>query len=100
VPQDPQAAKLMDSIRRGDPTAFKQLLRESPKTARGQGPGGSTPLMYAALYGDALSVGLLLDQGADSNARNDAGAKNQRAPTPSDNPLTVCGSGRNTTNPG
>jgi ankyrin repeat protein len=74
VPPDPQAAKLMDSIRRGDPTAFKELLRESPKAARGQGPGGSTPLMYAALYGDARSVGLLLDQGADPNARNDAGA--------------------------
>ncbi len=73
-PQDPQAAKLMDSVRRGDPTAFKELLRESPRAARGQGPGGSTPLMYAALYGDALSVGLLLDQGADPNARNDAGA--------------------------
>src|SRR5262249_58944027 len=38
------------------------------------GPGGSTPLMYAALYGDADSVRLLLNHGADPNIRNDAGA--------------------------
>ena len=74
APQDPQAAKLMDSLRRGDRIAFEELLRESPRAARGQGAGGSTPLMYAALYGDARSVGLLLDQGADPNIRNDAGA--------------------------
>src|SRR5262249_31738952 len=33
-----------------------------------------TPLMYAVLYGDAESVRLLLDAGADPNARNVAGA--------------------------
>jgi ankyrin repeat protein len=74
APQDPQAAKLMESIRRGDRTAFEKLLRENPKAARGQGTGGSTPLMYAALYGDTRSAGLLLDKGADPNTRNDAGA--------------------------
>jgi len=74
VPQDQQAARMMDALRRGDRTAFEKLLRENPKSAKGLGSGGSTPLMYAALYGDARSVGLLLDKGADPNAKNDAGA--------------------------
>ena len=74
APQDPQAAKMMDALRRGDRTAFEKLLRESPTSARGQGSGGSTPLMYAALYKDARSVGLLLDKGADPNNKNDSGA--------------------------
>src|SRR5262249_61898626 len=39
-----------------------------------RGLGGSTPLLYAALYGDADSVRLLLNHDADPNIRNDAGA--------------------------
>lgn len=74
APQDQQAAKMMDALRRGDRTAFEKLLRENPKSAKGQGAGGSTPLMYATLYGDARSVALLLDKGADPNTKNDAGA--------------------------
>ena len=74
APQDPQAAKMMEALRRGDRTAFEKLLRENPKSAKSQGAGGSTPLMYAALYGDARAVGLLLDKGADPNTKNDAGA--------------------------
>ena len=34
----------------------------------------ATPLMDAALWGNATAVRRLLDQGADPNARNDAGA--------------------------
>src|SRR5207247_5172837 len=39
-----------------------------------RGPGGATPLMYAALYGDAGMVRDLLERGADTDARNEAGA--------------------------
>lgn len=35
---------------------------------------GNTPLMLAAVYGDAKSMQLLLDRGADVNATNPAGA--------------------------
>ncbi|HUQ92961.1 MAG TPA: ankyrin repeat domain-containing protein [Bryobacteraceae bacterium] len=71
---DPEAARLMEAIRSGDRQRFQKMLRRNAKAANRRGPGGSTPLMYAALYGDADSVQLLLKSGADPNARNDAGA--------------------------
>jgi ankyrin repeat protein len=73
-PQDPVATQLLDAIRRGDRATVARLLKQSPNAARAKGTGGITPLMYAALYGDAASAHLLLDMGADPNASNDAGA--------------------------
>lgn len=73
-PPDPKATRLMDVLRDGDWVAFRKLLRDEPQAASRKGPGGSTPLMYAVLYGDAESVRLLLDAGADPNLRNEAGA--------------------------
>jgi hypothetical protein len=40
----------------------RSLLKRNPTAARVTGAGGITPLMYAALYGDARSVRLLLDK--------------------------------------
>jgi ankyrin repeat protein len=71
---DPQASRLMDALRSGDQPTLKKLLQEMPEAACRQGTGGSTPLMYAALYGDAASVQKLLGLGADPNVRNDTGA--------------------------
>ncbi len=73
-PPDPKAARMMELLRDGDHRAFQRMLSEDPRIARLKGPGGSTPLMYAALYGDANAVRLLLDKGADPNVRNEAGA--------------------------
>lgn len=73
-PSDPMATRLMDLLREGDRAAFRELLRSDPKSATLKGLGGSTPLMYATLYGDAESVRLLLEDGSDPNIRNDAGA--------------------------
>ena len=73
-PQDPVATKLLDAIRLGDRVGVARLLKQSPDAARAKGIAGITPLMYAALYGDRTSARLLLDIGADPNARNDAGA--------------------------
>ena len=50
------------------------LSEQPPGTPVSKGPGGSTPLMYAVLYGDADAVRLPLDNGADPNLRNEAGA--------------------------
>jgi ankyrin repeat protein len=71
---DPRAVRLMEALRNGDRPAFEKLLRQDPQAAKQKGPGGATPLMYAALYGDLKSVRLLLEKGADPNAKNDAGA--------------------------
>jgi ankyrin repeat protein len=68
---DPQASRLMEALRKGDRPAFERMLRADPKAVNQYGPGGSTPLMYAALYGDSNSVRLLLEQGADPNLAND-----------------------------
>jgi len=74
-PQDPVATQLLDAIRAGDQARVARLVKASPDGAvRAKGIGGITPLMYAALYGDRASARLLLDYGADPNARNDAGA--------------------------
>lgn len=74
APHDPQAVQIMEALRRGDRRRFERLLRENPKSAKGQGTGGATPLMYAALYGDADEVQMLFKNGADANTPNDAGA--------------------------
>ena len=73
-PHDPKAARMMDLLRAGDAQAFRKMLGEEPAIAKLRGPGGSTPLMYAVLYGKLNDVRLLLDSGADPNARNEAGA--------------------------
>lgn len=74
VPPHPGATRLMDLLRAGDTSAFTKALAADAEAAQGEGTGGVTPLMYAALYGDAGAMRLLLDRGADVNIRNDAGA--------------------------
>lgn len=73
-PADPMATRFMEALRDGERAAFCELLKEDPSAAQRKGPNGSTPLMYATLYGDAESVRLLLEAGADPNVRNEAGA--------------------------
>jgi ankyrin repeat protein len=74
APPDPRAVKLMDAVRSGDRAAFTKAVSEAADGINRRGHGGSTPLMYAALYGDASMVKTLLDRGADPNIRNDRGA--------------------------
>ena len=73
-PADPRATRVADALRAGDMATFRSLAAADPKVGSLRGPGGSTPLMYAVLYGDAAAARLLLDGGADPNIRNDAGA--------------------------
>jgi ankyrin repeat protein len=74
APPDPGALRLMESLRSGDGEAFARLLRENPEAVNRKGPGGATPLMYAALYGDTASLRQLIERGADPKIINDAGA--------------------------
>jgi hypothetical protein len=73
-PADPDATKLVDAIARGDRAAVTTLARGTTGLGGRRGPGGTTPLMAAALDSDLATVALLLDNGANPNARNDAGA--------------------------
>ena len=71
---DPGAVRLMESLRSGNGQAFARLLRENPEAVNRRGLGGTTPLMYAALYGDTASLRQLIERGADSKIANDEGA--------------------------
>src|SRR4051794_33108482 len=53
---DSRAARLMDAIRVGDRARFDALLAADPGAASLKGAAGSTPLMFAALYGDVEMV--------------------------------------------
>ena len=73
-PVDPEAERLTRSIRDGDRDAEEAQLRDRPASVHGRAAGGTTPLMAAALYGDAVLVTRLLAMGADARASNVAGA--------------------------
>jgi ankyrin repeat protein len=63
------APDLFQAIRNGDLATLRaQLAQGANKNARDR--RGSTLLMHAAAFGTADSVKLLLDAGADANARN------------------------------
>ena len=74
LPVDPAADRLAGLIRSGERTQVEELLRTNPAAARGRASGGSTPLMAAALYGDAELMKKLVAMGADAGASNAAGA--------------------------
>ena len=70
APADPAVDKMMTALRNGNRQGFTRLLRENTKSVNAIGQNGWTPLMYAALYGDAGSIRVLLDKGADPNTQN------------------------------
>ena len=74
APPDPRATALVESIRDGNAAAVRKALAVDRGVLRRKGPGGSTPLMYAVLYGDAAMVRRFLQAGADPQPANDAGA--------------------------
>jgi ankyrin repeat protein len=61
-----------NAIRNGDRTAVKNLITAHGANLRDR--LGSTPLMYAAAFGNADTVRTLLAANADPNAANDLGA--------------------------
>jgi ankyrin repeat protein/mono/diheme cytochrome c family protein len=69
-PQDPRAAQLMTALRKGDRPLLRRLLDTSADHVNRYGMDGGTPLVDAALYGDAEDVRRLLEAGADPNLRS------------------------------
>jgi ankyrin repeat protein len=66
---EPQAAALARASIDGDLAALRDLLREHPELARARLAAGGTPLHLAVRHPDALR--LLVEHGADPNARDD-----------------------------
>ena len=66
-------AELYKTVRAGTPGAFRQLIDSGVAINHRDGAGNSL-LIHAVLYGDADTVKLLLERGADANAANNAGA--------------------------
>jgi ankyrin repeat protein len=73
-PPDPDAARLIAALKRGDRVSVAAVLKANPGASQKKGEGGVTPLMVAALDGDTAAVRQLLDAGADPNVANEAGA--------------------------
>jgi ankyrin repeat protein len=70
---DPAVVRMTQALRDGNRQEFNRALRENPKSVNAKGPGGWTPIMLAALYGDVEDVRHLLALSADPNAQNDGG---------------------------
>jgi ankyrin repeat protein/mono/diheme cytochrome c family protein len=76
-PAEPETLRVIDMIRGSDPETVLHRLHDQQDlraVVNTRGPGGSTPLMYAALYSDARSVARMLEAGADAKLRNQVGA--------------------------
>jgi hypothetical protein len=73
-PVDPASERLTTLIRDGDRRAVEAFLQANPGSVRARASGGTTPLMAAALYGDADLMKRLMDMGADPHASNVSGA--------------------------
>jgi len=71
---DLKATRIMEALREGNTPGFRKLVSTTPGVGNLKGPGGTTPLMQAVLYGDLEAVRLLLANGADPNIHNEAGA--------------------------
>ena len=69
-PLDPKLMALIAAVRGQDTSAAKKLLHEDPELAKAKDHSDSTPLHHAAGFGNTETIKLLLDNGADVNAKN------------------------------
>ncbi len=68
------ATEAIGAVRRGDGAALKKILDEKPDALNGFDQNGETPLLAAIDKGDATTVKLLLDAGADPSLPRRSGA--------------------------
>jgi ankyrin repeat protein/mono/diheme cytochrome c family protein len=69
-PLDPRVKTFLEAVSRGDTAAAGRMLRARKSLANARDGNEATPLMYATVLGGLDMMRLLLDQGADPNARN------------------------------
>ena len=75
-PVDPKVTALIAAVRSGNHLEIERQIAASPEAVMGKDEGGSTALHHAAGYGPLTNLELLLNKGADVNA------KNRRSSTP------------------
>ncbi|MDQ1470141.1 MAG: hypothetical protein QOJ99_1621 [Bryobacterales bacterium] len=75
-PVDPKVTALIAAVRSGTTAEVAKAIAADPELLKGKDNGGSTPLHHAVGFAPPATVKLLLDKGADVNA------KNRRASTP------------------
>lgn len=69
-PLDPRAAAFISAVRTGSAKDVAKLLAANPALVNAADQNGSTALHHAAGFGSLDTLRLLLDKGADANARN------------------------------
>lgn len=67
------ADPIHDAARKGDAKKVKAILEADPKAVAAKDKSGDTPLHLAALHGQLEVAQILLDAGADVNAKNNYG---------------------------
>ena len=63
-----------EAARKGDVNKIKALLQADPKLVADIDKNGDTPLHVACLHGQSAAAQVLIEAGADVNARNSYGA--------------------------
>ncbi|HEY3056521.1 MAG TPA: ankyrin repeat domain-containing protein [Thermoanaerobaculia bacterium] len=61
---------LFAAVRARDRQRVREILQQRPESAMARDPEGATALHYATEHGDRAIVAMLLDAGADMNARD------------------------------
>ncbi|HMG34180.1 MAG TPA: ankyrin repeat domain-containing protein [Blastocatellia bacterium] len=76
IPVDPKVTALIAAVRASNRPEIERQIAASPEVINGKDEGGSTALHHAAGYGPLANLELLINNGADVNA------KNRRSSTP------------------
>ena len=74
VPDLDLADQFYKAVRGSDRALVEQLLQNGADVNLRDRRGGATPLMFAAAFGSLETMTLLIDKGADVNARTTGGA--------------------------
>src|ERR1700722_1729135 len=67
------AEPIHDAARKGDTKKIKAILQADPKAVSARDKNGDTPLHLSALHGQVDAAQVLLEAGADVNAKNNYG---------------------------
>jgi len=70
APVDPKVSAFISAIRANDKRTVQKMLAADHGLVKARDRAGSTPLMHATAFGTPATMKLLLDNGADVNAKN------------------------------